>query len=141
MKKIRSFLLELFVLDFCRIFYIPTDVDGVNHFPEDFEDLPMRNDSARARRRDRYPSPRVCILEFLRREREKKKAQGISNEKKQERNIFIWLVLFFWFNRCIDQKDDNISDAGSCVWNGDFCFAVLSTFGNGKISAFSSWHK
>lgn len=32
------------------------DVDGVNHFPEDFEDLPIRNDSARARRRDRYPS-------------------------------------------------------------------------------------
>ncbi|KAK3606135.1 hypothetical protein CHS0354_010764 [Potamilus streckersoni] len=31
------------------------DVDGVNHFPEDFEDIPRRNDSARNRRRDRIP--------------------------------------------------------------------------------------
>ncbi|XP_052075710.1 centrosome and spindle pole associated protein 1-like isoform X27 [Mytilus californianus] len=35
------------------------DVDTVNHFPEDFEDLPKRNDSARMRRRERLPlSPR-----------------------------------------------------------------------------------
>ncbi|XP_053395672.1 trichohyalin-like [Mercenaria mercenaria] len=34
------------------------DVEGVNHFPEDFEDMVgARNDSARARRRERY-SPR-----------------------------------------------------------------------------------
>ena len=35
------------------------DVDGLNHFPEDFEDLPKRNESARLRRRERFPvSPR-----------------------------------------------------------------------------------
>ncbi|XP_071151448.1 centrosome and spindle pole associated protein 1-like isoform X4 [Mytilus edulis] len=35
------------------------NVDTVNHFPEDFEDLPKRNDSARMRRRERLPlSPR-----------------------------------------------------------------------------------
>ncbi|XP_078318360.1 uncharacterized protein LOC111120690 isoform X11 [Crassostrea virginica] len=36
------------------------DVDGLNHFPDDFEDLPKRNESARNRRRERVAlSPRV----------------------------------------------------------------------------------
>nr|XP_034312393.1 centrosome and spindle pole associated protein 1 isoform X9 [Crassostrea gigas] len=36
------------------------DVDGLNHFPDDFEDLPKRNESARYRRRERFTlSPRV----------------------------------------------------------------------------------
>ncbi|XP_056019004.1 centrosome and spindle pole-associated protein 1-like isoform X39 [Ostrea edulis] len=36
------------------------DVDGLNHFPDDFEDLPKRNESARYRRRERVAlSPRV----------------------------------------------------------------------------------
>ncbi|XP_062584637.1 centrosome and spindle pole associated protein 1-like isoform X7 [Saccostrea cucullata] len=36
------------------------DVDGLNHFPDDFEDLPKRNESARNRRRERIAlSPRV----------------------------------------------------------------------------------
>ncbi|XP_052690317.1 centrosome and spindle pole associated protein 1-like isoform X40 [Crassostrea angulata] len=36
------------------------DVDGLNHFPDDFEDLPKRNESARYRRRERVTlSPRV----------------------------------------------------------------------------------
>ncbi|XP_061182237.1 centrosome and spindle pole-associated protein 1-like [Saccostrea echinata] len=36
------------------------DVDGLNHFPDDFEDLPKRNESARYRRRERIAlSPRV----------------------------------------------------------------------------------
>ncbi|XP_056018969.1 trichohyalin-like isoform X7 [Ostrea edulis] len=35
------------------------DVDGLNHFPDDFEDLPKRNESARYRRRERVAlSPR-----------------------------------------------------------------------------------
>uniref|UniRef100_A0A8W8IUE7 Centrosome and spindle pole-associated protein 1 C-terminal domain-containing protein n=1 Tax=Magallana gigas TaxID=29159 RepID=A0A8W8IUE7_MAGGI len=35
------------------------DVDGLNHFPDDFEDLPKRNESARYRRRERFTlSPR-----------------------------------------------------------------------------------
>eukprot|EP00105_Crassostrea_gigas_P040366 XP_019924514.1 PREDICTED: centrosome and spindle pole associated protein 1 isoform X2 [Crassostrea gigas] len=35
------------------------DVDGLNHFPDDFEDLPKRNESARYRRRERVTlSPR-----------------------------------------------------------------------------------
>ncbi|KAK3091207.1 hypothetical protein FSP39_017968 [Pinctada imbricata] len=35
------------------------DVDGLNHFPDDFEDLPRRNESARYRRRERITvSPR-----------------------------------------------------------------------------------
>ena len=48
-----------------EIFVIHTDVDGVNHFPDDFDDIPRRNDTARARRRDRYPSsPRVGTFVF-----------------------------------------------------------------------------
>uniref|UniRef100_A0A8W8ISA6 Centrosome and spindle pole-associated protein 1 C-terminal domain-containing protein n=1 Tax=Magallana gigas TaxID=29159 RepID=A0A8W8ISA6_MAGGI len=35
------------------------NVDGLNHFPDDFEDLPKRNESARYRRRERFTlSPR-----------------------------------------------------------------------------------
>ncbi|KAL5017544.1 hypothetical protein ScPMuIL_007133 [Solemya velum] len=39
--------------------YSDKHVDGVNHFPDDFEDMPFRNTSARHRRKERYPlSPR-----------------------------------------------------------------------------------
>lgn len=45
---------------------VSIDVDGLNHFPDDFEDLPKRNESARHRRRERVTlSPRVsCHMTF-----------------------------------------------------------------------------
>lgn len=50
-----------------NVFFI--DTENINHFPEDFEDLPKRNESARLRRRDRITaSPRVgenhTIIQF-----------------------------------------------------------------------------
>jgi len=58
-RVVRMFVFYTLMRDYIVDMYFSVDVEGVNHFPEDFEDMAgMRNDSARARRRERT-SPRV----------------------------------------------------------------------------------
>ena len=63
-------LMSLFSVIYLHCFV--TDVDSVNYFPDDFDDIPSnrRNESARARRRNRRDSsPRVrpsgCCMMLL----------------------------------------------------------------------------
>lgn len=64
---IENYKMDLSVNSWCSHTFcmLSIDVDGLNHFPDDFEDLPKRNESARYRRRERVTlSPRVSHMTF-----------------------------------------------------------------------------
>lgn len=64
---IENYKMDLSVNSWCLHTFcmLSIDVDGLNHFPDDFEDLPKRNESARYRRRERVTlSPRVSHMTF-----------------------------------------------------------------------------
>lgn len=64
---IENYKMDLSVNSWCLHTFcmLSIDVDGLNHFPDDFEDLPKINESARYRRRERVTlSPRVSHMTF-----------------------------------------------------------------------------